>query len=366
MAFRELSEKEIELLTDLQRKAYEEELAIYRERVKFVEQLEKMEHTEIKPYQPKLTPIPQVSGVPEKQFTKPEHELQQPQAVKLPVPRAEAVKLEPLPEAVVPQVVCKVSVPDVAVPKAGTDAPELPVSAPVRIPQTAIKPAQPAKAEFYTAPTVRAPTVKAVKAEPVKADLEVVEASCAVSAAAKARIPAVPELTDEKPELPQAVVTFAQIPAYNAAAPEMTALPEMPEIRSADVSYTKPEIAAAAVTPVGIPAIPGKPPKMPELAVAQVPAAVVPQVQAYAYSAPELPDAVLPEQMQAIEIPERTFEGAIEPLPVPEAPVLIHAPQKDFQEVDHDVRQFPEIAAVTIPEPDINEIVQALLQSIKK
>jgi len=40
MAFNILSSNEIELLTEDQRKSYEKELAIYKERVKFVEQME--------------------------------------------------------------------------------------------------------------------------------------------------------------------------------------------------------------------------------------------------------------------------------------------------------------------------------------
>ena len=43
MAFKILTEDEIKLLTDKQRIQYENQLAIYNERVKFVEQLEKLD-----------------------------------------------------------------------------------------------------------------------------------------------------------------------------------------------------------------------------------------------------------------------------------------------------------------------------------
>ena len=46
MAFRELTEKELELLTDSQRESYVQKLEIHRERARFVEQLEKMEQVE--------------------------------------------------------------------------------------------------------------------------------------------------------------------------------------------------------------------------------------------------------------------------------------------------------------------------------
>ena len=74
MAFRILSFDELELLTENQRKSYEEELAIYNERVKFVEQIEKLENAVIKPYEPKLEAIPSVCEVPDGEFERPEYE----------------------------------------------------------------------------------------------------------------------------------------------------------------------------------------------------------------------------------------------------------------------------------------------------
>lgn len=75
MAFKILTEDEIKLLTDKQRIQYENQLAIYNERVKFVEQLEKLENVEIKPYEPTLTCIPAVGLPPEKIFTAPLYDI---------------------------------------------------------------------------------------------------------------------------------------------------------------------------------------------------------------------------------------------------------------------------------------------------
>ena len=69
MAFKILSSEEIELLTKEQRACYEEELFIYNERVRFVEQMEKFENTVIQPYQPVLEPIPAISKVPEAAYS---------------------------------------------------------------------------------------------------------------------------------------------------------------------------------------------------------------------------------------------------------------------------------------------------------
>ncbi len=73
MAFKILSAVEIELLTENQRTQYENELTIYNERVKFVEQLEKFENTVIEPYEPKLKYISAVNKAPEKTYSNPEY-----------------------------------------------------------------------------------------------------------------------------------------------------------------------------------------------------------------------------------------------------------------------------------------------------
>ena len=69
MAFRILSPEEIELLTDVQREAYEEELEIYRERAKFVEQIERFDCKKMTPYEPKLERIPTVKVAPNKEYS---------------------------------------------------------------------------------------------------------------------------------------------------------------------------------------------------------------------------------------------------------------------------------------------------------
>ncbi|MCM1006343.1 MAG: hypothetical protein NC485_00135 [Ruminococcus flavefaciens] len=63
MAFRELSEDEISLLNESERKQYEKQLKIYRERVAFVEKLEQIENANIQYTKPKLKrikPVPKL------------------------------------------------------------------------------------------------------------------------------------------------------------------------------------------------------------------------------------------------------------------------------------------------------------------
>lgn len=54
MAFRILKDEELSLLTGQQREQYERELDIYQKRAAFVEQIERYEDAEIKPFRPKL------------------------------------------------------------------------------------------------------------------------------------------------------------------------------------------------------------------------------------------------------------------------------------------------------------------------
>ncbi len=73
MAFRILSENEIELLTEKQQINYEKELAVYNERVRFVEQLEKYENIVNAPYKPKLTSISTIEKIPNSEYSNPEY-----------------------------------------------------------------------------------------------------------------------------------------------------------------------------------------------------------------------------------------------------------------------------------------------------
>lgn len=86
MAFRILSPEELELLTETQRKAYDEELAVHLERVKFVEQMEIFENTVVKPYKPKLKRLAPVKKAPEMEYSRPEYTVEVEVAHPCPVP----------------------------------------------------------------------------------------------------------------------------------------------------------------------------------------------------------------------------------------------------------------------------------------
>jgi len=73
MAFRILSEEEVSLLDEEQRKQYEKELRIYRQRAAFVEQIEAYEKVRIPPYEPDLKPITVMKKFEVKPYTRPEY-----------------------------------------------------------------------------------------------------------------------------------------------------------------------------------------------------------------------------------------------------------------------------------------------------
>lgn len=103
MAFKILSYDELELLTENQRKCYEEELAIYNERVRFVEQMERFENTVITPYEPKFVVIPDISKALDKEFVKPEDIFVKISPVVKPDPGVAAVCFDGSVTAVVPK-----------------------------------------------------------------------------------------------------------------------------------------------------------------------------------------------------------------------------------------------------------------------
>lgn len=85
MAFKVLSQSELDLLTENQRNDYEKRFAIYHDRVKFIEQIEKFEEAEIKPYEPKLSKIPTLKKAPKKEFKKLDYSLIEFKPIKNPI-----------------------------------------------------------------------------------------------------------------------------------------------------------------------------------------------------------------------------------------------------------------------------------------
>lgn len=127
MAFKILTVDELELLTEKQRKNYDRELAIYNERVKFVEQIERLENAVITPYEPRLTAIPAVCEVPQNEFVEPEYVIVPNVPIAKPKLKVAAVHFGEPVTAVVPAHTIMKNVPVGRMKKVELDKPVLPI-----------------------------------------------------------------------------------------------------------------------------------------------------------------------------------------------------------------------------------------------
>lgn len=382
MAFRELSQKELELLTDSQREAYEKKLAIHRERAKFVENLDKMEHVQIEPFQPKLDPISVITRVPEKNYVKAEPQVVQVRRVKPVVAEVRAKPVPPVKKAVVLQSAKVVKARVVSVDKQLPAAPELPDSRPVRIPRGEFRAGEPVKAQLSTVAAVKSPAVSyhapgntktalpevgkpTVRVCPkVVLDQSAIRPRTVSATVAKARIPAAAEKPEAKAELPKIPVAVPKTKAFHGDIQKAPVLPAPTVIRTADIAYTAPNISAAAKMSVNRVVTPGKAYQKPELVRPEVPAAFNVRQQEQVYHAPEIRKAET-IRAQSVSVPNRTFEQpALSGAQLaPSGPV--HAPNINYQNREYEMPQLPAAAAISVPDPHSSEILHALLHRAK-
>lgn len=384
MAFRVLSEKDLELLTETQREAYEEELAVYQERVKFVEQLERMENAQVEPYEPTLKSIPAVRRAPEKRVAKIERKAAVVCTVQKPLVKAVLPEVKPIENPVLPKAVVPAAVRVAPIQKVLPTVAELPKNDAVRIPERSVKALDPTKAEIHTAAKIRIPAAKQVTADDVKAKVKAAEkpvfktfekcvfekvkvAPCAVVVPpAKVRIPDAIVNDHNKPKLPDAAVAFTEIRDYHISVPEMTALPEAAEIRCADITYNKPEILAASVAPAVRPVVPVKKRRAVELTRPEVPAAIKAVAKQQSYAAPQIGKPNVSQTVQPVKVPNRTYKPVAQKRAEVAVPASVTVPKKVVKEVVHNVEQLPQSVAITYPDPHSHEVLHALLMRAKK
>lgn len=384
MAFKILSEKDLELLTDSQREQYNEALEIHREREKFVEQLEKMENIRIEPYQPSLAPIPAIRKAPEKHFVKKEHEVRGVNAFPRPVAKVRQVKAAPVAAPVVPKIEKAAAVRVKPVRKEEVTADAVPVHEAVRIPRMDITMPEPVQPQLHAAAKIRVPTAKSVEKMPVQVRVEaglkpkfknfetftfdrIKAKPWAVSAApVSVRVPAAPVNASTQPKLPHAAVSFPAAKQYHIPAAEAVKLPETAPVRCSAATYTKPEIAPVPAVCISVPVIPQRSHKAVSPVRPQIPAAVRSVVKAPDYSAPEIRAAVDTGHTQPVRVPGRTFTPFTGTTPEVAVPTPVHAPKKVFKKVEDNIKPLPETVSVTLPDPHSNEVIRALLSRAKK
>lgn len=363
MAFRELSQKELELLTDSQREIYDKKLAIHHERVKFVENLEKMEHVQIEPFQPTLDPIPAITKAPEKNFVKAEHRVVQVRGVKAAVVEVRPKPVPLMEKAILPQVARSVKARVVSVDKEPSAAPVLPVSRSLQIPRGEFKAEGPVKAQLHTVAAVRSPEVSCRIPEAVKAELPA-GGKAAAAPAAKARIPSAEQMHARKPSLPKVHAAVPKERTFRTDIPKMTALPAAAVTNPADITYVSPDVSVSVPKPISGVVSPEKIYRKPEPVHTEVPAVTKVRARERTYQTPKIRKAQAPTE-QPVSIPVRTFEQPA-PLNAQVAyPASVNTPKIDYQKREYEMQQLPAGSAVSVPDPRSNEILHALLLRAK-
>ena len=312
MAFKELSQKEQELLTDQQREMYEKEHEIYRERVRFVEQLEKMEHVTFESFQPTLKPITPVSQAPE-----------------MHVKQQREVRIQALP-------CVGVHAPAVLQFAAETVKAELPATVMVAVPDVQPKKTESVKAHCAPATVISAPTVQPIKTEEVKAKLPT---AAAVSA------PAVQPIQTEKVK--------AKLPTAAAVS-----APAVQTIKTEEVKVKLPTAAAPvapAVQPIKIETV-----KAQNFSAAPV---RVPTVKK-TLSAVDSKEKLV-ETAKQINIPNKHFEQAVLPTVQVRSTPRINIPTVNCKKQEHRMQQPIPACMVSVPEPQTDAILHLLLNKQK-
>lgn len=358
MAFRELTEKELELLTDSQWESYERKLEIHRERVRFVEQLERMEQVEIPSFQPTLNPIAPISGAPEMTFVQTEHSIAQMPEVPTHIVQVHARSVAPVEQAVIPQVPTKLKVRTVKVDAQFTATPVLPEHRPVRLLRREFQATEPVRAKVPDTAAVQPPDVTFVGAETIKARVPTVVKPVPVDC---------PRIAlDENAAKPRSVSAPAAVRPkariIRNEPPKISALPEATVVRPAGITYVAPVVSAAVTNPVSVAACPQKNyQNPPEVSVAP-PAVVKARVHKSTYHVPEIQKTEAVASVLQVKVPERIVVQPVVSGMQPAHPATVHTPKINYEKQEFEVAQLPQADAVRIPDPQTNEILHNLLK----
>lgn len=368
MAFNILSSDEIELLTDNQRKSYEKELAIYNERVEFVEQMERFENMVILPYEPEFPPISDISQIPKKEFVKPEYEMLEIVPIEKPEHMETAVRFAKLDAVDVPKYgemksvtvwhlkkveqeepalprIIKTTVPNHSFAKGGQQQPILPASIKISIPGNTFKKFEQASPSLPSKENTQ--NLARSLFEPVTMDASAIMADIPGGA-----VPAV--------EIP----TFAVAPrasvtkSLSLANPVMPRLPQMPDRMPSNIPFCAPDIQQMELPGVPKATIPStrlmKTDAATEVA---VPGHRMPEVPKLAVKFSEINiakivEAEVPETPKVFDVPiiqASTLEPIIQGKGLPMVQKA-GIPAKEFRKGEYAVSGLPKVVA---PKPSM-------------
>ena len=405
MAFRILTSDELALLTEQQRAYYEEELAVYNERVRFVEQIEKLENAEIQPYEPVLKPIPAVRKAPEFGFSAPAYTVARNNASTVSAPHKTVVFQD--------EITTALPCPDIVKPlhiKSDTifEAPgaSLPPVGVATVPETVFQKPDYTLSSSLTqqkkisAPVLCADTKKDTKCQlPDMAAVKIPEANSVsmpiinaddINSTTQITVPQVTDYTFTASDavctdIPQVQMASVQAPAITVPLDTDVKLPVSPAINTPGGSFVAPEVICARSTetnPIKVPhieltapSVSGSPlPEMEAVAIPDTPdnsraisipatvSSAIPVAPKKAYVAPSLaPTSVVipstPISPRIMRIPQQAPAAQVV------CPSVDRAPAVDFRPVDGTPTHRPNIPTAFAPDIDANETVQKLRKS---
>ncbi len=396
MAFKILSFEELELLTENQRESYERELAIYNERVKFVEQMERLENTVITPYELELAAIPAICEIPQEEFVEPEYVLAKmapivkpeldvpvfdfggpvmavyPEPVKItniPVGHMEKVERD---KPILP-IAFKAAAPAASFAKVGQQRPTLPECVKISIPDNrfhisertspslplAVRPQN--MAELCYAPIAIDSSVISVNnpqlAMPVleAPDFAVPENDVPVLPKLEVDIPkadirVLPEL--EVPVLPKIAVSQQMDISFSPIGEIKAELPETFDMPNISVSFGKPDIQQIELPTVSKAEVPAKEFTATEYTMSELPMVGIPQSGVFVFTAPEISEPTVQTIVKPAMGPKLLF--AVPELPKPTVPVVakpsaVPKPYDGKLSVDNAPKiEYPSIAVLSV------------------
>lgn len=363
MAFRVLSSEELELLTENQRKSYEEELAFYNERVKFVEQLERFENMEIAPYKPRFPVIPKIEKAPGQEFVKPEYGFLKFTHPKRPECQVETICIGGPQKPVLPPVV-KISIPDSTFKETETVSPSLPL---VEKPENVT-------GLFFT-PVTAGPSVMVKKH--LKSTVPVVEAFAFLTSEYTVPMPKKPavEIPGIKiPKtagklsiaLPEAVIPGQVDILWRPVGERRAEVPKVLDAPVVNVMFCGPNIQKTELPEIPKAVIPTEKFHKPEYKVSDLPLVQVPKADISQFTVPKPGKSVLPAIMKPDRIPKLYGTRSVNHTPEIEHPSIHVLSVQPMKRVYARAGGLPVPCSVTLPDVHTEELLEILLPQQRK
>lgn len=384
MAFKILSSNEIELLAENQRKSYEEELAVYNERVKFVEQMEKFENTVIAPYEPKLVNILDVGKAPEKTYSNPAYVVKMADLTVKSVPEIATVNFDEPVAAVVPKYSKIKNVPIEHIKKVEQNRPILPqagkVAAPVStfvksepqafvlpervktiVPSKISKKIEHARPDLPTA--VKPKSFAKLAFAPVHVDNNAIKANCHNVRLSAVNLPALTLPEKAQPILPKLLVTSPEVKAFEVPEQAVPVLPRAIIPDKVSASFSKPNVQHAKLPITQKAVIPTRKFVKSEYVLSDLPTAIIPKAGVQSYIAPQIQKSDLPTFVKPV-VTSRPYIKPIvnSTLKIEYPPININY-VKPLKKISSKISNLPRVNAVVIPDAYAKESLKNLLPS---